>query len=79
MADRRFRIEADRSLCVSSRSCSAALPSVFGLGDDDKVTVIDPDGTSSHATLDDIVEAAISCPVGAISVVDMDTGEDLVD
>ena len=40
-------------------------PDVFQLDDEDKATVVDPDG----ASVDDVIAAAGNCPVGAIFVV----------
>jgi ferredoxin len=60
----RIRVEVDRSLCIGSGDCVDTAPDVFQLDEDDKATVVDPDG----APLDDILEAAQNCPVTAIFV-----------
>ena len=60
----RIAIEVDRDLCIGSGDCVASAPAVFELDDDGKATVIDPDG----APVDEIVEAAMNCPVTAIFV-----------
>jgi ferredoxin len=60
----RIRIEVDRSLCIGSGDCVDTAPDVFQLDDDDKATVVDPDG----ASVDDVLEAAQNCPVTAIFV-----------
>ena len=39
-------------------------PDVFQLDDEDKAVVVDPDG----APLDDVIDAARNCPVGAIFI-----------
>jgi ferredoxin len=64
----RIRIEVDRSLCIGSGDCVDTAPDVFQLDEEDKATVVDPDG----ASVDDILEAAQNCPVTAIFV----AGED---
>jgi ferredoxin len=64
----RVHIEVDRAVCIGSGDCVDTAPDVFQLDDEDKATVVDPDG----APLDDIVEAAQNCPVSAIFVI----GED---
>ena len=64
----RIRIEVDRDLCIGSGDCVASAPKVFELDDEGKAIVLDPDG----APTDDVVEAAMNCPVTAIFVV----GED---
>ena len=48
-------------------------PKVFVLNDDRQSEVADPDAD----TEENILEAAESCPVSAIRVVDADTGETL--
>ncbi len=60
----RIRIEVDRDLCIGSGDCVATAPAVFELDDDGKAIVLDPDG----APVDDVVEAAMNCPVTAIFV-----------
>jgi ferredoxin len=64
----RIRIEVDRDLCIGSGDCVASQPDVFQLDDEGKAVVLDPDA----APTDDVVEAAMNCPVTAIFVV----GED---
>ena len=68
----RIRIEVDRTLCFGFGDCVDTAPDVFQLDDEDKATVIDPDG----AAADLIVEAAQNCPVDAIVILDED-GEQL--
>ena len=63
-----IRIEVDRDLCIGSGDCVASQPDVFELDDEGKAIVLDPDA----ATRDDVVEAAMNCPVTAIFVI----GED---
>ena len=60
----RIRIAVDRGLCIGSGDCVEAAPAVFELDDEEKAMVIDPDG----APVDDILEAAMNCPVAAILV-----------
>ena len=57
-------IEVDRDLCIGSGDCVASQPDVFELDDDGKAIVLDPDAASS----DQVVEAAMNCPVTAIFV-----------
>ncbi|HEY1359560.1 MAG TPA: ferredoxin [Thermoleophilaceae bacterium] len=64
----RIRVEVDRGLCIGSGDCVDTAPDVFQLDGEDKAVVVDPDGAST----DDIVEAALNCPVSAIQV----AGED---
>jgi ferredoxin len=61
----RIEITVDRALCIGSGDCVDTAPDVFQLDDEDKATVIDPDG----ASVDDVIAAAGNCPVAAIFVV----------
>jgi ferredoxin len=61
----RIEVTVDRALCIGSGDCVDAAPDVFQLDDEDKATVVDPDG----ASVDDIITAAGNCPVAAIFVV----------
>jgi ferredoxin len=60
----RIRIEVDRALCIGSGDCVDTAPDVFELDAEDKARVIDPDG----APTDEVVDAAMNCPVTAIFV-----------
>jgi ferredoxin len=66
----RIRVEVQRDVCIGSGDCVDAAPGVFRLGDDDIAVVIDPDG----AEVQEIVDAAGSCPIAAIFVYDEDGG-----
>jgi ferredoxin len=63
-----IRIEVDRELCFGFGDCVDTAPRVFAIDEDDKATVIDPDG----APLDRIIEASQNCPVDAIIITDAD-------
>jgi ferredoxin len=64
-AENRIRVEVDRDLCIGSGDCVDTAPAVFELDDEGKAVVIDPDG----APTDEVLEAAMNCPVTAILVV----------
>ena len=66
-------IEIDRELCYGFGDCVSSQPDVFQLDDDEKATVIDPNG----AGRDDLVDAAPNCPVNAITIRDASTGDTL--
>ena len=58
-----YRVQIDRSLCSSFGICEALAPDLFALGPDGLVSLL------AAATDDEVVlEAAKSCPVGAIAV-----------
>lgn len=68
------KVEGNKALCVSNKMCNDLLPLVFGTDSDSKVEIKDP----STATVNQLVETALSCPVGAITVTDVETGKDLL-
>ena len=70
---RKLSISVDHNLCVGNSMCETFAPKVFVLNDDRQSEVADPDAD----TEENILEAAESCPVSAIRVVDADTGETL--
>lgn len=62
-----MRVTADQDKCCGSGLCVLTVPGVFDQRDEDGiVTVLDP--TPPEETHADIVEAAASCPTGAIWV-----------
>ena len=65
-----YRIEVDRQLCSGFGSCIEAAPKVFEL---------DRSGIASLLVAesgdDTLLEAARSCPMGAIAVFDSESGE----
>ena len=68
-----YKIEVDRSLCVGDGLCREEAPSTFELDGEDKVVVTDPDGDEPNY----ILKAARNCPLEAISLYDVDTGEQI--
>ena len=72
MAD--LQITVDHNRCVGSTMCVQFAGEVFQLNDEGQSTVKDPEGSSRAA----IVDAALQCPMEAITVTDTATGEELV-
>ena len=70
---RKLRISVDHNVCVGNSMCETLAPKVFVLNDDRQSEAVNPDGD----TEENILEAAESCPVSAITVVDAETGETL--
>jgi ferredoxin len=69
MATGRWRLSVDPHLCVCSGSCTAIAPHRFEMTDEGSrptAELLDPD--------DDVVEAAETCPTGAITVADAEDG-----
>jgi ferredoxin len=63
-----MRIEVDWELCESNAVCMGIAPQVFELGDDDMLTVLQPDVTPENEEL--VREAVRQCPRQAISIVE---------
>ena len=66
-----YRIEIDRSLCSGFGSCVKDAPAAFAL-DGGSVATLRVTETDDEAVLD----AAGSCPMGAIAVYEIETGEE---
>jgi ferredoxin len=61
-----MRIEVDWDLCESNGVCMGIIPEVFQLGDDDMLTVLQPEVTPDTEAL--VRDAARQCPRQAISI-----------
>jgi ferredoxin len=66
-----YRIEMDRDTCVGDGLCCEEAPATFQRDDEIKTVVIDPYGDPPE----DILSAAQSCRLQAITLYDADTGE----
>ena len=63
-----MRVEVDFALCESNGVCMDIIPEVFHLGEDDNLTVLQPEVTPENEAR---VRAAVrGCPRQAISIVD---------
>lgn len=71
---RRLRVRVDHDKCVGSTICLQIAPGVFALDENRQATVADPDVEDGAP----ILKAAEECPVGAIIVEDLETGDRLV-
>ena len=63
-----MRIEVDWDLCESNGVCMGIIPEVFYLGDDDMLTVLQPEVTPENEA--QVRDAVRQCPRQAISIVD---------
>jgi ferredoxin len=63
----------DHNLCVGNAMCRAVAPKAFVEGEDGQSIPADPNAE----TLESVLEAAAICPVGAITLTDADTGEEV--
>jgi len=68
---RNITVQIDRDLCIGNAMCRAAAPKAFIADSDGQSTVADPAAES----LENLMEAVASCPVGAVVVRDGETGE----
>jgi ferredoxin len=67
----RWRVEVDRSVCIGSGMCVGSAPADFTL---DAGRQAHPRTDETNAS-DEILEAAESCPVEAISIIAVDSGK----
>jgi ferredoxin len=63
-----MRIEVDWDLCESNGVCMGIIPEAFQLGDDDMLSVLQPEVTPENESL--VREAVRQCPRQAISIED---------
>lgn len=69
----RLLVSVDHNKCVGSTICVLTTPNVFALNENAQSTVVDPEGDTEAR----IVAAAEQCPLSAITVEDIETGETL--
>ena len=70
---KKVRVRVDHNLCVGNAMCETFAPHVFRLNDNRQSEAVDSDGDP----IEQILEAAESCPMSAILVEDAETGEQL--
>jgi ferredoxin len=86
----KLRISVDPELCFGAASCVTVSPDHFRLNDQNKAEVMEPGSDivagnpiyeriieADEAKKDELILSAQSCPVSAISIWNMDTGEKL--
>jgi ferredoxin len=61
-----MRIEVDWGLCESNGVCMSIIPEVFRLGDDDMLTVLQPEVMPENESR--VRDAVRQCPRQAISI-----------
>lgn len=76
-----YKVKVDRDLCIGAASCVAVAPNTFDLDSEGKAVIKKKDGTQTsdfvnYQDIDDneinILNAAKSCPVNAIIIVEVD-------
>lgn len=70
---RKLQVTVDHEVCVGNAMCETYAPKVFVMNEDLQSEVADSNGD----TEENILEAAENCPVSAITVIDLETGEKL--
>ena len=70
---RKLRVSVDHDVCVGNAMCVTFAANAFALNEDRQSEAVDPQADPEEKVL----EAAQNCPVGAITVVDADTGATL--
>ena len=70
---RRLRVTVNHNKCVGSTICALTTPKVFALDENGQSIVVDLEGDTEAR----ILEAAVGCPQGAITVEDAETEERL--
>ena len=77
----KYKVKVDRTLCIGAASCSAVAPDAFDLDTEGKAVIKKKDGTqtSQYVAFEDINDEAVniqnaakSCPVNAIVIVEVD-------
>ena len=64
---RKLTMRIDRDLCIGAATCVAIAPKAWALDDEAKAIILD---TCEEETDEALLEAAKSCPVMAIFIVD---------
>lgn len=70
---RKIQVSVDHDVCVGNAMCITIATKAFALNEERQAISANPDGDTEEL----ILEAAESCPVAAITVMDADTGEQL--
>jgi ferredoxin len=76
-----YQVTIDRDLCIGAASCVAVAPNAFDLDEEGKAVIKKKDGTVSSELVSysdieedevNIMNAARSCPVNAIVIIEVD-------
>lgn len=61
-----MKVDVDWDLCESNGVCMGIVPAVFELGDDDMLTILQPEVAPEHEEL--VRDAVRQCPRQAITI-----------
>ncbi len=84
---KKYKIIYDRENCIGAAACAAVSPDYWTIVDDGKADLAQAERKEENrvqeriideSELDANMEAAKSCPVNVIHIVDMETGERLI-
>jgi ferredoxin len=70
---RKLKLTVDHNTCVGNAMCVTIAANTFALNEGRQSEAVNPEGDSEA----DILEAAENCPVSAITVEDVESGESL--
>ncbi|MEH0421470.1 ferredoxin [Streptomyces sp. B21-083] len=73
MTDRKYLVTVDHELCVGNATCLRAAPRAFELNEGGQSEAVAPD----TETRENLLEAVLLCPMNAISVTEVETGQRL--
>ena len=68
-----YKIIINRDACIGAATCFAIAPKVFHIDNENKAVIGDERGADGKT----ILEAAQSCPVFAITIIDGETGKQI--
>jgi len=71
---RNYTITINRTLCIGAATCIALAPKAWALDEEAKAVLLD---TASSESNESLIASAKGCPVGAITIVDDRTGEQI--
>ncbi len=80
----RYKIIFKRDVCIGALPCAAAAPDFWIKADDGKVDLKDAKKIDENTFELEVSElgrnhdAAVSCPVNAIKIIDLETGQEII-
>lgn len=80
----KFKVIYDKNSCIGAGACVVLSPDIFQPSDDGKVNLLGARDLGNEKfelitnSKESILEAAESCPVQAIKVIDLDTEKELI-
>ncbi|MCJ7826032.1 ferredoxin [Patescibacteria group bacterium] len=69
---RKYTMKINRNVCIGAATCVALAPKAWKLDEEAKAIILESADQESDETL---LAAAKGCPVGAITIIDNETGK----